>query len=42
MVQMRNFLHPRILLLKRMEKNQVGMVGYQILQHQGLVLEHDW
>jgi hypothetical protein len=31
MVHMRNYLHPRIPLLKKVEKSYVGMVGYQIL-----------
>jgi hypothetical protein len=34
MVQMRNCLRQRILLLKRMEMNEVGKVEYQILQLQ--------
>jgi hypothetical protein len=32
MVLMKNCLRLKILLLKRMEMNQVGKVGYQILQ----------
>jgi hypothetical protein len=31
MVLMKNFLHLKTLLLKRMEKNQVEMVEYQVL-----------
>jgi hypothetical protein len=34
MVQMRNCLHQRILLLKRMEMNEVEKVEYRILQLQ--------
>jgi hypothetical protein len=35
MVLMKNCLRLKTLLLKRMEKNQVEMVGYQILLLQG-------